>query len=816
LRDKAFNHNKQLHEAKTELQKSQAEVARVMEHNKTLLGRMQDAIRKQMFELAPENNQNAILTKSRGNIGSPSKYHYAHPRRRITDQLVLDPVMVENNAKHQTTAVSDEAEPEHHDDDEVQQQDVNNHYQSDADSEDSEDAVSEWDFDTSTKIENDAENPSALNSLVEPDSDVPQHTEDCVEEQLRQIMQVARDNVLAADVSPDTTRRPSSAASESRVLDELESVSAHSSVSKSAPMPPWHDEWNIGELPERFKEIREITFNNIPDDVDNFAAVFKQLSTGMIEQVALVKGSLHIVFIDPIAARAQYVELYHRGLYIPKSGAPPQTSATSFVNRETGMDSLADNRVFLPQPFEYTPYSRTPSAALQKAVKEGLTRVLLMHGMIPGLNVRKVASDIIRGVPGIPNHAGFVFEHIQIKEEQELVVIRFTSMFHCARVYNGLQSHCPQYKDFRLEYGKDPCYQAPVCEPSSAPEPAQENAEQQDEAEDSEETQSEHHQKSPNVKQEHRSKTPEIQSPKLIRVNPPFAPANTDYVERTAVAAPDNMKKDLQEEEVKELLVELAKRGKVPERILREQGILPPAVPLWDANPSAESKQCWNTKDIPAFRGPSIGNKNTMVARPTPETIPVGTPIPMEDYTIRTVCISGLPERMNYATLMPFIRGGAIDCVRLNVIERNAFVLFLRAKDATTYRDYLLVNEVTINGHRIRVLAPNAIRLNSIRIYNPFQVFHGGLSRCLFVKSITRDISPAVLKIDLSRMNPTMSLEYECVIVGDGCARIRCTSIAVAEFIHNNLNRHSKYVDAVTRYELDPCTGNVFTIGHDN
>ncbi|KAF8532956.1 hypothetical protein BDD12DRAFT_867731 [Trichophaea hybrida] len=598
-----------------------------------------------------------------------------------------------------------------------------------------------------------------------------------------------------------------------KAMAELETISVSSSVSHCDPIMPWTE----NALPDKFELIRELIFTKIPVDVVRLENVFKQLTTGLIEKVHLNRKSrvLRIIFVEPLAAREQYIKFYNRGLYIPKGSAPPQSSTSSASSAANGKKALEQYHVLMPNSFEYTANSDPLSSELRDAIYKGhLTRVCRMRGPTEGMSATKLQNDLFKSVPGFPKNHLDVFDSIHIDEEAGEVLIRFTAMVYSARTFNFLKTSL-EYSRYIPDYGPDPCNRKSSTEvrlnhkqtPESTVAMASGKTEAKAQNKEPQEKQS---------SQGSQEKQPNQEILEDTKVLHP-APLKSDlkFYTKPGTGGVDNMNPA----QINYMLSQLAERGLISNKVLRARGLLPPAGAKWDNGVDSDEAKTegnnWAAREanaVKAYRA-SLKERDSISARAAPVIPDLDTVYAREDYSTRLVFVAGLPSYITYGMFCPYVKGGAVDTIRLDPEEGTAVIIFLRAKDATNYRDYITVNKIYIDGHRMINQHPSLTRLHNMRLWDPVKVLREGLSRCVFIEGIPNGTIPSTLEADIASMNQTVKIEYESITINGVCARVCCPTISMANFIHRNLCAQPKYTGVRVRYEEDFCMGHISCIG---
>jgi hypothetical protein len=635
---------------------------------------------------------------------------------------------------------------------------------------------------------------SESSMLGETSGDIPRHSSPRKSQDTPSVATPVQDEEDYNKAAPVKLTVGGDAAEHLEAIGKMESISASSSVSHCNPIMPWVE----NALPEKFELIRELVFSRVPKDVVRLDGVFKQLTTGLVEKVLLNRKArvLRIIYVEPIAAREQYIKFYNRGLYIPKGSAPPQSSASSASSAASGKKALEQYHVLMPDLFQYSVNSKPLSSQLRDAIYKGnLTRVCRMRGAVQGLSVKKLEEDLFKLVPNLPKNVHDVFDSIHINEEAGEILVRFTAMVYSARTFNFLKTS-KGYYGFIPGYGPDPCNYKPLAEIRQK------------------------HEQTPKstAMVQHKEPNKEEPSQKIPEDNKPIQPApvkiHIEAYKNPAARGADNM----DPAQINYMLRQFAERGLISNRVLRARGLLPPAGAKWDKGDDTDVKRedgNWAALEQNAVRAyrASLKEKNDISARAGPTIPDPDTVYAREDYSTRLVCVTGLPSYISYDLFCPYVKGGAVDTVRLNPDEGTAVIIFLRAKDATNYRDYIIANEIYIDNHRMINQNPSLTRLHNMRLWDPVKVLREGLSRCVFVEGIPNGTTPSILKADIASMNPTVRIEYESIVINGVCARVCCPSISMANFIHRNLGSQPKYTGVRVRYEEDFCSGHLSFIG---
>ncbi|KAF8246108.1 hypothetical protein K440DRAFT_662339 [Wilcoxina mikolae CBS 423.85] len=570
------------------------------------------------------------------------------------------------------------------------------------------------------------------------------------------------------------------AAEHLKAMAELETISVSSSVSHCDPIMPWSE----NALPDKFGLIRELVFTKIPVDVVRLENVFKQLTTGLIEKVHLNRKNrvLRIIFVEPLAAREQYIKFYNRGLYIPKGSAPSQSSTSSASSAANGKKALEQYHVLMPNPFEYTANSDPLSSELRDAIYKGhLTRVCRIRGPTEGMSATKLQDDLFKSVPGFPKNHLDVFDSIHIDEEAGEILIRFTAMVYSARTFNFLKTSL-EYSRYIPDYGPDPCNRKSSAEvrlnhkqtPESTVAMVSEKTETKAQNKEPQGKQPSQESQKKQPSQESQEKQPNQEISEDTKVLQP-APLKSDlkFYAKPGTGGVDNM----DPAQINYMLSQLAERGLISNRVLRARGLLPPAGAKWDNGVDSDEAKTegdnWAAREanaVKAYRA-SLKERDNISARAAPVIPDLDTVYAREDYSTRLVFVAGLPSYITYGMFCPYVKGGAVDTIRLDPEEGTAVIIFLRAKDATNYRDYITVNKIYIDGHRMINQHPSLTRLHNMRLWDPVKVLREGLSRCVFIEGIPNGTTPSTLEADIASMNQTVKIEYESITINGVCAR---------------------------------------------
>lgn len=525
--------------------------------------------------------------------------------------------------------------------------------------------------------------------------------------------------------------------------------------------------------------IREIIFRGVPADCVEPKEIFKQINRGMVQKVTFSpdrispnRRVLRIVFVEPSDARDQHAAFCINGLRISSGG------------NETPL---------VPEPLSYTGLKPMEDDFRRAIYVGGLSRVLRLSGSVEGFTEERILRDIEGITNQLQKYSGRLHElvdEIQIDEEQDLILLKFTCLIFCARVFKAFKEKAAYNMRFAGSYGRDPCDPHPVGH-SYAPEEwglsAQKKKLQRPSGGNS------------RIFTEHRLPTnPEMQpvepnkkKPTLAEEPSPGLPRCADITTTTSTLVGD--KTDTAQDR---------KLGRIGEPVGLVTGRRPGAGgSKWDyttdAGKPAMPRDNWAANEQSAIRAYNFGcreRESEASARKERESkarVPAPAAAPQSDFKERLVCLKGLPAGITYATFCPFVKGGAVDAINLSPTAdgSTAAIVFVRSEGAANYRCLVANRGVRINNCLIQN-DPNPPGLRNMRLFGPARIISEGLSRCLVLEGLPPGTTAEALEEEIAKLNEEAHFEYDRIRVSDLKASICCPSIATAHLIWQTFRRH--------------------------
>lgn len=221
------------------------------------------------------------------------------------------------------------------------------------------------------------------------------------------------------------------------------SVSEDSSITRFGIKDPFV---RMG-YPDRFEEIREVRVGPLPEQDVGVGSIFSQITSGQIDKVYCDRENncISIVFVEPRAARKEYIRIFNHDIFILGSNEGYQCSEAHHT-RHLLMKAL---------PFIYTHRSAPMMPQFSKAVTNGLTRILVLTGNVKHITEAGLTKDIMCIIPGL-NTPRDVIECIDISDSAGEVAINFMSLYYSAKVATTLVGTIG-YKGLVFSYAQDTC-----------------------------------------------------------------------------------------------------------------------------------------------------------------------------------------------------------------------------------------------------------------------------------------------------------------------------------------------------------------------
>lgn len=532
-------------------------------------------------------------------------------------------------------------------------------------------------------------------------------------------------------------------------------------------------------LPYNYEKIREVVVRRLPKDI-SYERLLSGVRGGPLEAAVINWTSLEarLIFMEPEAARACYQHLKKEGLWVP-------------TNEPCSMVMGNDRVVHCDLGgFLWTANSAKPRPSLVSCVwKLGKTRIMAITNLPRACTLEEAKKEVLQ-LLSQPGGERVVFESVEqlldpIARPGETAVsitFRFSAISYALQVESMLGS-LPKYKDAVCVYLPDTCGNLVNKEPPSSWTGRRES----------------HRQSSEGSLQSRDSKAENEDL--LDRVDP-----NTTDFCSGGLLSPITFPRTLEHKADPETTHET----------------LPKLEHSWDDyTPKGSSPRPigapWNWKATHLNREYERSLKAT-----DPGKDGAGNGLHMEpegNFLQRCVCLTNLPPSLDYPVLFQYISGGAVEHTQIFLPRGDektsmAFVVFVGARAAKKYKDFILENNITISHSRRIGVTDDipAYMYDHLRVVSPKAITTWRLSRCLWIHGLPPTVATSEIKRDLEVANNHYELKWETAATYPIPGKpnkvntvIRFTTMLSAIWAKGVLDRHGKYRGCLTRYVADPC-----------